>query len=323
MFRMFKMSKMFLSLAALSVALFSYNGSAEAYPGSGQSRWAEEEINIVEPTETSPALLTGRGVIVNPLHNVDSYVGQSAIFGSSCLSCHGGIGGAQFPEQPYHNQITYEVIRTKDGANMVQEDGTILFEVHPDGSITNYKLIIGLSKDVYDGGFEDKRALAGWHFSMPEGIRMDLPFCMHIMGPEMSKIYEGDSNRVFSDIKISASPNFQEGIGVLQIISGTQNANAMDNKVYGTILVQYKYSDDTPVDLPAAAAHGPESGTLQLANNAGNSGVDITGSIATANTDSSSSAFYAIMIGAVAAGLAFFALSRKRNEEEEKKTESA
>ncbi|KAB2953387.1 hypothetical protein F9B85_05615 [Heliorestis acidaminivorans] len=328
MFGMIKKAKFLLPLAALSVALLSYDGAtAEAYPGSGQSRWSEETINLVEPTNESTTILTGRGALVNPLGDIEAYLGKNATFGSSCLSCHGGEGGAQSPEQPYHNEITYEVIRTKDGANMVQPDGSIVIEVHPDGSITNYKLIVGLSKDAYDGGYQDARALAGWHFSMPEGIRMDLPYCMHILGPGLSKIYEEDSNKVFSDIKVSADSNFQEGMGILQLLAGTQNADPMKSKVYGTVVVHYKYSDDVPVDLPMASYNGPESGALQLANTAGTSGgAGITGSIASANsTDSGSGpvAFYLLIAAAAAGALVFFGISRKPKQEDESKTQGA
>lgn len=256
----------------LSLLFFTFTTNVSAYPGSGQGKAQNETIQIVDPMDLSK--ITENGALVNPLHDVEQYVGTEAIFGGNCLTCHGGENGANSPEHKFHNQITYDLIRVADGKSMKQDDGSLLFEIDPNGGIVKYKLIVGLSKDVYDGGKaggyhisidqtngedfsnavsidgKDFRALAGWHFSLPQAVKMDLPYCMHIMEEGMSKIYEQDPNRVFSDIKIAVDPNmnFESATGILQIIAGTQKADPHFMKSYGTVIVKYQLTEGLPLE---------------------------------------------------------------------------
>lgn len=260
------------SVVFFCIMLLSFTANVSAYPGSGQGKAELAPIQVVEPTDLDRFLESG--ALINPLHDVESLVGEEAVFGGNCLSCHGAENGANSPEHKYHNEITYELIRVADGKNMKQEDGTLLFELDPNGGVVKYKLIMGLSKDVYDGGQassyhpsidpdngenyynamsidgKDFRALAGWHFGLPHAVKMDLPYCMHIMEEGMSKIYEGDPNRVFSDINIAVDPNkdFSGGKGILQIIAGTQKGDPHFMKAYGTVVVEYKLVDGLPLE---------------------------------------------------------------------------
>ncbi len=314
-----KRNKKFLHLAIIAIFLFfSFGNIVSAYPGSGQGNWEEAEIEILDPVE-GIAELAETGKLVNPMmDNPENYEGEQATFGSSCLTCHGGDEGAQSPEQPYHGAITVDFIRTADEKSMMQEDGSLLIEVDPNGGVTNYKLVVGLSEDVYDGGHEDDRALAGWHFALPQGIKMDLPYCMHIIGPGLSKVYPDNNNAVFSDIKVAAYDNFEEGKGVLQILSGTQNATPNDNKTYGTLIVEYKYSEDVPVEegLTAADFPGPETPGMQLVypnDIQGESEEDeqtLSMGVGTDNGDSSSVIYY-ILIGIILLVIIFIFMRRK------------
>lgn len=256
-------------LLVLSLLLVSMSTNVYAYPGSGQASNKEFPIQIVDPNSTHDELISP-GALVNPLHEAETFSGESATFGGSCLTCHGAEDGANSPDQRYHQQSTYELIRVADGKSMVQEDGTLLFEVDPNGGVVKYKLIVGLSPEAYDGGLGggyhpslvdaesdvirgkdgDFRALAGWHFGLPNGVYMDLPYCMHIMDPNMSKIYEKDPTKVYSDIKIAIDPNsgFEGAKGILQIISGTQAANPHFMKTYGTVVVDYKLVEGLPLE---------------------------------------------------------------------------
>lgn len=249
--------KRLLAWVLSGVLLWSFAGVASAYPGSGQGKSEVQPITIVEP-DAAPEQLTQPGALVNPLFDdAEAWNGESVTFGASCLTCHGGVNGAQATSQPYHGHITYELVRLSDGKNMVQPDGTLLVELDPNGGVTKYRLMVGLSKDIYDGGYDDERALAGWHFGLPQGVYMDLPYCMHILGPGLSKIVDGDSNRVYSDINVAAEPGFTGGIGVLQIIAGTQNATPTETKTYGTVLVEYKIAEGTPVEENSTIAALP------------------------------------------------------------------
>lgn len=299
----------YFSLLSL-LLLLGFNGTTLAYPGSGQGKWEEAEIKIFQELEKLEDV-TETGVMINPLmDNPSKFNGDSAIFGNSCLTCHGGDSGAHTAEQPYHQAITVDLIRTADNKSMVQEDGTLLIEVDPNGGVTNYKLVVGLLEEVYDGGHEDDRALAGWHFALPKGIHMDLPYCMHIIGPDLSKVYPDNKNAVFSDIKVAADEQFEEKKGVLQIISGTQNATPNQTKTYGSVIVEYKYSDDVPVEeglsvaeIPSPTAPGPE---IQQASVIGATG-----------DDSSSYPFvYNIVIGAVVLAAILFFFTRKGKKEQ-------
>lgn len=266
------MQRKIFSLLVLLLMLFFFTSNVSAYPGSGQSKAGEQSIQIVDPTDVDNLL--GDGALVNPLHDAEPFVGEKAMFGGNCLTCHGGENGANSPEQKFHNEITYELIRIADGKNMKQEDGTLLFEIDPNGGVVKYKLIMGLSKDIYDGGQagsyhisldanngenifnavtedgKDFRALAGWHFSLPHAVKMDLPYCMHIMEEGMSKIYEQDPNRVFSDINIAIDPSqgFEGGKGILQIIAGTQKGDPHFMKAYGTVIVDYQLVEGLPTE---------------------------------------------------------------------------
>ncbi|WP_216831017.1 hypothetical protein [Alkalihalobacterium elongatum] len=255
-----KKKRPFLSfITVLALLLLTFGGSVSAYPGSGQGKGEPHDIDLIDAVADYMDIVSD-GALVNPLFdNPETFMGETATFGQSCLTCHGGSDGAQSPNQKYHEQITYELIRVSDGENMVQPDGTLLFELDPNGGVTKYKLIVGLSEDVYDGGHEDDRALAGWHFSLPTGVQMDLPYCMHILGPGLSKIYNGNSNKVFSDINVAAHPSFEGGKGILQIISGTQNANPHDMKTYGTLLVDYQMVEGTPVEIEGSFAELPKA----------------------------------------------------------------
>lgn len=253
---------------SLFFLFFNLNSIVSAYPGSGQGAWQEAEIKLFEKLEEMDQLIEP-GVMVNPLmEKPQTFEGESAVFGNSCLKCHGGEDGAQSTEQRYHGAITVDLIRTADEKSMVQEDGSLLIEVDPNGGVTNYKLVVGLSDTVYDGGHEDDRALAGWHFALPKGINMDLPYCMHIIGPNLSKVFPDNENAVFSDIKVAVGDDFEEKKGVLQIISGTQNATPNQNKVYGSLIVEYKYSEDVPVEegLSLAELPGPTAPDAQLSS---------------------------------------------------------
>lgn len=267
-----RVKKNIFSALLLCFLLMAFAANVNAYPGSGQSKMELAPVKIIEPTEVDKFLESG--AIINPLHDMEAYVGEEAVFGGNCLSCHGGEDGANSPNQKFYNEITYDLIRIADGKSMKQEDGTLLFELDPNGGVVKYKLVVGLSKEAYDGGQaggyhesldqnqgqnfgnaisidgKDFRALAGWHFALPHAVKMDLPYCMHIMEEGMSKIFEGDPNRVFSDINIAVDPNkdFQGGKGVLQIIAGTQAADPFFMKTYGTVLVEYKLAEGLPVE---------------------------------------------------------------------------
>lgn len=291
--------------------IFGMNSTALAYPGSGQGKWEEAEIKIIEELSEVDNI-TETGIMINPLmKDPSSFEGENAVFGNSCLTCHGGDEGAHVENQPYHGNITVDLIRVADNKSMVQEDGTLLIEVNPNGGVTQYKLIVGLSEEVYDGGHEDDRALAGWHFALPEGIHMDLPYCMHIIGPNLSKVYPDNENAVFSDIKVAADENFEEKKGILQIISGTQNATPNNTKTYGSIVVEYKYSEDAPVEdgltvsgFPSPTAPGPEVQQAAL--------------VTTDSGDESSSSnfVYYIVLGAVILALIIFFFRRKSTQNE-------
>lgn len=297
-----KKRNIFITTLLSIILIFSLNGTSFAYPGSGQGKWEEAEIKIFEQLEELENI-TETGIMINPLmKNPNSFDGENAVFGNSCLTCHGGETGAHTTDQPYHGAITIDLIRTADDKSMVRDDGTLLIEVDPNGGVTNYKLIVGLSEDVYDGGHEDDRALAGWHFALPRGLHMDLPYCMHIIGPELSKVYPDNENAVFSDVKVAVDENFEEKQGILQIISGTQNATPNQNKVYGSVVVEYKLSEDVPVEddltvaeLPSPTAPGPD---VQQASVVG-----------TSNAESGATGYpfvYNIVIGAVVLAIILF-----------------
>lgn len=296
-----KRNVVFTTLLSI-ILIFSFNGAVFSYPGSGQGKWEEAEIQIFEQLEEIENI-TETGIIINPLmDNPSSFDGENAVFGNSCLTCHGGDSGAHTTEQPYHGAITVDLIRTADDKSMVQDDGTLLIEVDPNGGVTNYKLVVGLSEDVYDGGHDDDRALAGWHFALPRGLHMDLPYCMHIIGPELSKVYPDNENAVFSDVKVAVDENFEEKKGVLQIISGTQNATPNQNKVYGSLIVEYKFNEDVPVeeDLTVAELPSPTA-----------PGTDIQQASVVGATDSDTEGvaypfYYNIIIGAVILAIILF-----------------
>lgn len=307
---MFKGKAFYFSLITF-LFVFGFNGNAFAYPGSGQGKWEEAEIKIIEDL-AEVENVTETGIMINSLmKDPSSFDGENAVFGNSCLTCHGGDEGAHIDSQPYHGAITVDLIRTADNKSMVQEDGSLLIEVDPNGGVTNYKLVVGLSEEVYDGGHEDDRALAGWHFALPKGIHMDLPYCMHIIGPNLSKVYPDNQNAVFSDIKVSADENFEEKKGILQIISGTQNATPNQTKTYGSIVVEYKYSDDVPVEeglsvfaYPSPTAPSPEVQQASLVTtNSGEEG-------------SSNLFIYNIIVGAVILGLILFFFRRKSTQKQ-------
>lgn len=264
-----------LSLFFVMILVFMlFSNVVSAYPGSGQGKWEELEIQIFEELEEETHNQTG--VLVNPvMKSPENYAGEKAAFGNNCLTCHGGDSGAHLPDQPYHGAITVDLIRTADNKSMVQEDGSLLIEVDPNGGVTNYKLVVGLSETVYDGGHEDDRALAGWHFALPKGIHMDLPYCMHIIGPNLSKVYPDNQNAVFSDIKVAATEDFEEMKGILQIISGTQNATPNQNKTYGSVVIEYKYNEDVPVEEGMSVANiaSPSTPEAHLSSIVG--GVDV------------------------------------------------
>lgn len=302
--------KVFYFVLISFLTVFGFSQHALAYPGSGQAKWEEAEIQIIEEL-SEVENITETGIMVNPLmKDPKSFEGESAVFGNSCLTCHGGDQGAHMDNQPYHGAITVDLIRIADNKSMVQEDGSLLIEVNPNGGVTKYKLVVGLSEEVYDGGYEDDRALAGWHFSLPKGIHMDLPYCMHIIGPNLSKVYPENQNAVFSDINVAADENFEEKKGILQIISGTQNATPNDTKTYGSVVVEYKYSEDAPVeegvtvyDFPSPTAPGPE---VQQASVAVTPDSDENGSAATY--------VYYIVLGAIVLALILFFFRRKSTE---------
>lgn len=305
---MLKRKALYFALISLFV-VFGFSGNGLAYPGSGQTNWEEAEIKIFEELNEVENI-TESGIMINPLmKDPSNFEGESAVFGNSCLTCHGGDQGAHLDHQPYHGAITVDLIRIADNKSMVQEDGSLLIEVNPDGGITKYKLVVGLSEDVYDGGHEDDRALAGWHFALPKGIHMDLPYCMHIIGPDLSKVYPDNQNAVFSDINVAADENFEEKKGILQIISGTQNATPNNTKTYGSVVVEYKYSEDAPVeegvtvaDFPSPTAPGPEIQQASL--------------VTTPDHDENSATtyIYYIALGAVLLALILFFFRRKSSE---------
>lgn len=306
-----KKRNMFFTTLLSIVLIFSFNGAVFAYPGSGQGKWEEAEIQIFEQLEEIENL-TETGIMINPLmDNPTSYNGEEAVFGNSCLTCHGGDSGAHSPDQPYHGAITVDLIRTADDKSMVQDDGTLLIEVDPNGGVTNYKLIVGLSEDVYDGGHEDDRALAGWHFSLPRGLHMDLPYCMHIIGPELSKVYPENTNAVFSDVKVGVDENFEEKKGVLQIMSGTQNATPNQNKVYGSLIVEYKFNEDVPVEENLSVA--------EVSPTAPGAEVQQASVIGSTDTDAESAAYpfvYNIIIGAVVLAVILFFFRNRTTKKE-------
>lgn len=319
-----KSKKLLLSLLTLGfIASFAMKQDVNAYPGSGQGKAEVHPIQVLE--EDAPLEeISKLGNLVNPLmNNVDAYIGEEAVFGGSCLTCHGAENGAQSASQPYYNGITYELIRVSDGKSMVQQDGSLLIELDPNGGITKYKLIVGLSEDVYDGGVEDDRALAGWHFALPNGIKMDLPYCMHILGPNLSKIYEGDSHKVFSDIKVAAYPEFKDGKGILQIISGTQNANPHENKTYGSVIVDYKLVEGTPVESDGSVASLPSPTAADMDHLVViNGGETDEGALATMGPSSQEGSesngfttptwFYVLIIGAIVGFIIFIIIRRPK-----------
>ena len=318
-----KSRKLLLSLLTLGfVAPFAMHQDVNAYPGSGQGKAEVQPIEMIEP-DAEFETLSKTGSLVNPLMgDLEPFVGQEAVFGGSCLNCHAAENGAQSANQPYYKGITYDFIRVGDGKSMVQSDGSLLIELDPNGGITKYKLIVGLSDEVYDGGVEDDRALAGWHFSLPNGVKMDLPYCMHIMGPGLSKIYEGDSHKVFSDIKVAAYPEFKDGKGILQIISGTQNANPHENKTYGSLVVDYKLVEGTPVESEGNIASLPsptaaDMDHLVIIDNSGDIEEDAIATMGPSSQDNSDSNaystplwFYVVTIGGIL-GFVIFIIIRK------------
>lgn len=300
-----KKSKQVIIFFVLIFVFTSFANVVGAYPGSGQAKWEELEIQLFEKLEEEAH--NQMGVLVNPVMKApENFAGEKAAFGNNCLTCHGGDGGAHSPEQPYHGAITVDLIRTADNKSMVQEDGSLLIEVDPNGGVTNYKLVVGLSEAVYDGGYEDDRALAGWHFALPKGIHMDLPYCMHIIGPNLSKVYPDNQNAVFSDIKVGATEDFEEMKGILQIISGTQNATPNENKTYGSVVIEYKYSDDVPVEegLTVADLASPSTPEAQLSSVVASG--DDASTDAASNTNVMNYVYYGIIAIAVIAFVWYF-----------------
>lgn len=185
--------------------------------------------------------------------NVSAYPGNgqggSPDSPQSCLNCHATTDSA---DNPLHGQITYDLIRLDDNVNMVQPDGSLLFELDPKGGITTYRLIVGLSKEAFDGG-KEKVGVAGWHFNLPNGIKMSLPYCMHQMAPGKSKVLDtvnkdGNTNQVYSDVKIAAFPDFDgEASNIIQMLAGLQNGEAIENKVYTNVPIHFVVKEGTPV----------------------------------------------------------------------------